>query len=46
MLGYILLTYEAFSAVAAVGLEPCIGFVHADSHGDPSLALDIIADLS
>ena len=44
-LGYTLLTYEAFSAVAAVGLDPYIGFFHADSHGSPSLALDTMEEL-
>jgi len=44
-LGYTLLTYEAFSAVAAVGLDPYIGFFHADSYGSPSLALDIMEEL-
>lgn len=44
-LGYTLLTYEAFSAVAAVGLDPYIGFFHADAHGRPSLALDVMEEL-
>ncbi len=44
-LGYTLLTYEAFSAAAAVGFDPYIGFFHADTYGRPSLALDIMEEL-
>jgi len=44
-LGYTLLTYEAFSAVASVGFDPYIGFFHADTYGRPSLALDIMEEL-
>jgi len=43
-LGYTLLTYEAFSAVASVGFDPYIGFFHADTYGRPSLALDIMEE--
>ncbi len=44
-LGYTLLTYEAFSAVASVGLDPYIGFFHTDTYGRPSLALDTMEEL-
>lgn len=44
-LGYTLLTYEAFSAVSAVGLDPYVGFFHTDTYGRPSLALDIMEEL-
>ncbi len=44
-LGYTLLTYEAFSAVSAVGLDPYVGFYHRDAYGRPSLALDLIEEL-
>lgn len=44
-LGYTLLTYEAFSAVASVGLDPYIGFFHTDTYGRPSLALDVMEEL-
>jgi len=43
--GYTLLTYEAFSAVSAVGLDPYVGFFHRDTYGRPSLALDIMEEL-
>jgi len=45
LVGYSLLTYEAFSAVAAAGLDPYIGFFHADAYGRPSLALDVMEEL-
>lgn len=44
-LGYTLLTYEAFSAVAAAGLDPYVGFYHRDTYGRPSLALDVMEEL-
>ena len=44
-LGYTLLTYEAFSAVALVALDPYIGFFHTDTYGRPSLALDVMEEL-
>jgi CRISP-associated protein Cas1 len=43
-LGYTLLTYEAFSAASAVGLDPYVGFFHRDAYGRPSLALDIMEE--
>jgi CRISPR-associated protein Cas1 len=42
---YTLLTYEAASALEAVGLDPYAGFLHADRPGRPSLALDLMEEL-
>jgi CRISPR-associated protein Cas1 len=42
---YTLLTYEAASALEAVGLDPYVGFLHADRPGRPSLALDLMEEL-
>jgi len=42
---YTLLTYEVASALEAVGLDPYIGFLHADRPGRPSLALDMMEEL-
>lgn len=42
---YTLLTNEATSALEAVGLDPYVGFLHADRPGRPSLALDLMEEL-
>ncbi len=42
---YTLLTYEAASALEAVGLDPYVGYLHADRPGRPSLALDLMEEL-
>jgi CRISPR-associated protein Cas1 len=42
---YTLLTYEVTSALEAVGLDPQVGFLHADRPGRPSLALDLVEEL-
>ena len=42
---YVLLTYEVASALEAVGLDPQMGFLHADRPGRPSLALDLMEEL-
>ncbi|BAJ63257.1 MULTISPECIES: type I-C CRISPR-associated endonuclease Cas1c [Anaerolinea] len=42
---YTLLTNEAMSALEAVGLDPYVGFLHADRPGRPSLALDLMEEL-
>jgi CRISPR-associated protein Cas1 len=42
---YTLLTYEVASALEAVGLDPHVGFLHADRPGRPSLALDLMEEL-
>jgi CRISPR-associated protein Cas1 len=43
-LGYSILTGNAVAAIAAAGLDPCAGVLHADSDGRPSLALDLIEE--
>lgn len=42
---YTLLTYEVVSALETVGLDPQVGFLHADKPGRPSLALDLMEEL-
>lgn len=42
--GYTLLTYDAQSAVRAVGLDPFMGFLHATKYSSPSLALDLMEE--
>lgn len=42
---YALLTNEAVSALETVGLDPYVGFLHADRPGRPSLALDLMEEL-
>ena len=42
---YTLLTYEVTSALEAIGLDPQVGFLHADRPGRPSLALDMMEEL-
>jgi CRISP-associated protein Cas1 len=42
---YTLLAYEAASALETVGLDPYVGFLHADRPGRPSLALDLMEEL-
>ncbi len=42
---YTLLTYEMSSALETVGLDPQVGFLHADRPGRPSLSLDLIEEL-
>ncbi len=42
---YSLLTYEVASALEAVGLDPQMGYLHADRPGRPSLALDLMEEL-
>ncbi len=43
-LGYTLITSEATGALAALGLDPYIGFLHEIEYGRPSLALDLIEE--
>jgi CRISPR-associated protein Cas1 len=38
---YTLLTHECVGALESVGLDPAVGFLHADRPGRPSLALDL-----
>lgn len=42
---YTLLTNEVVSALETVGLDPYVGFLHADRPGRPSLALDVMEEL-
>ena len=42
---YSLLTNEVVSALETVGLDPYVGFLHADRPGRPSLALDVMEEL-
>ena len=42
---YALLTHDVGSACESVGLDPQMGFLHADRAGRPSLALDLVEEL-
>ena len=41
---YALLTHDVTSACESVGLDPQMGFLHADRPGRPSLALDLMEE--
>ncbi len=41
---YTLLTHDARAACEATGLDPAVGFLHADRPGRPSLALDLMEE--
>jgi CRISPR-associated protein Cas1 len=41
---YALLTADVRSALEGVGLDPAVGFLHADRPGRPSLALDLVEE--
>ncbi|WP_068088958.1 type I-C CRISPR-associated endonuclease Cas1c [Polycladidibacter stylochi] len=41
---YVLLTADCRSALETVGLDPQMGFLHADRPGRPSLALDLMEE--
>ncbi len=41
---YSLLTHDAKSALESAGLDACVGFLHRDRPGRPSLALDLIEE--
>lgn len=41
---YTLLTHECVSALESVGLDPAVGYLHADRPGRPSLALDLVEE--
>ena len=43
-LGYSLLTQNLMTACEVVGLDPYDGFFHADKHGRPALALDLMEE--
>ncbi len=42
--GYTLLYSRVLTAIAACGLEPFAGFLHADRSGKPSLVLDLVEE--
>jgi CRISPR-associated protein Cas1 len=42
--GYTILSSQAASLVALVGLDPYIGYLHSPGHGKPALALDIVEE--
>jgi CRISP-associated protein Cas1 len=41
---YALVLHDCSSALAAVGLDPAVGYLHADRPGRPSLALDLMEE--
>ena len=41
---YTLVRYDAESALASVGLDPAVGFLHRDRPGRPGLALDLMEE--
>lgn len=41
---YTLLAHDVQSAIESVGLDPFVGFLHADRSGKPSLALDLMEE--
>lgn len=41
---YALLRHDCTSALAAVGLDPYVGYLHADRPGRPALALDLMEE--
>ncbi len=41
---YAVLAKDCFAAACAVGFDPYKGFFHADRHGKPSLALDLMEE--
>jgi CRISP-associated protein Cas1 len=42
---YTLLTHDYAAALETVGLDPQVGFLHADRPGRPSLALDLMEEM-
>lgn len=42
--GYALLLHDCVSALTAAGLDPSVGFLHADRPGRPALALDLMEE--
>jgi CRISPR-associated protein Cas1 len=41
---YTLLLQDCRAALESVGLDPCVGFLHEDNPGKPSLALDLMEE--
>ncbi len=42
---YTLLAHDVAAALESVGLDPCVGYLHADRPGRPGLALDLMEEL-
>ena len=42
--GYTFLGYAVISALEVVGLDPYLGFFHAEKYGRPALALDLVEE--
>lgn len=42
--GYTILTAQVASAVAGVGFDPYIGYLHSSRYGKPALALDLVEE--
>lgn len=42
--GYVILTTQVASAVAGVGFDPYIGYLHSSRYGKPALALDMMEE--
>ncbi len=42
--GYVILTSQVASALASVGFDPYIGYLHASRYGKPALALDLMEE--
>ena len=42
---YTLLTHDMTAALETVGLDPAVGYLHAERPGRPSLALDLVEEL-
>lgn len=42
--GYVLLANDIYSAIASIGLDPYMGFLHRLRYGRPSLALDLMEE--
>lgn len=43
-LGYTLVGHELWTALETCGLDPYLGFFHAEKHGRPALALDLLEE--
>ncbi|NKQ35673.1 MAG: CRISPR-associated endonuclease Cas1 [Chloroflexi bacterium] len=43
-LGYTFLTHSMMTALEAVGLDPYLGYFHAEKYGRPALALDLVEE--
>ncbi len=42
--GYVILTGQVASALASVGFDPYIGYLHSSRYGKPALALDLMEE--